>query len=125
MSPGLVSLFRYAAGVAVGLVAAVFTWFAIASTHPIFSQVSLSGLVPSLASGVVGGAITGLFAPRRKLMFAGVVGSALTAALLAAMHTRGWYAGNRNPFLWYWPAYVLPSFLLGAALTRRLWRGAA
>ena len=125
MNLSLTSSIRYTVGTVVGLAAAVVTWLAVASAHPIFSQLSPSGLVPSLVAGLVGGAITSLFAPRQKLMFAGLVGLAVAVALLAVLLTRGWYTGSRNPFLWYWPAYVLPTFLAGAVLTHRHWRSAA
>jgi hypothetical protein len=88
-------------------------------------QLAPSGILPSVAAGVLGGFVAGLFAPRHKVIFAASVGLSLTVALLGSMAARRMYADGRNPFIWYWPAYFVLSFILGGFLSRKLWRGAA
>jgi hypothetical protein len=116
---------RYIGGVALGLVSCFAVWLSIAGAHPIFNQLALSGLVPIVAGGVIGGLVSGVFAPRHKLAFSSLVGLALAAVLLGYMAARNMTPGLRNPLIWYWPAYLIPSFILGGILSRRLWNGAA
>ena len=120
-----VTAFRYVGGLLFGLGCCVAVWFAIAFSHPVFGQVALSGLVPAVAAGVVGGLVAGVFAPRHKVAFSTFIGLVLAGVLLGYMAMRNMEPGLRNPLLWYWPAYLAPSFILGGILSRRLWNGAA
>lgn len=116
---------RYFAGFVAGLAGTVASWGWIATAHPIFAQLAPSGLIPPVVAGVVGGFLAGFFAPRHKILFAYLIGAVLTAALLGLMAVYQMDAFGRNPFLWYWPAYLAPSFLLGGVLSRGMWQGAA
>ena len=116
---------RYIGGAVLGLGASFGVWLAIALAHPIFRQLALSGLVPGIAAGVVGGLVAGALAPGHKVAFSAVVGFMLAGALLGGMVVAHMHPVQRNPFLWYWPAYLLPSFVVGGILSRGVWKRAA
>lgn len=119
------SAIRYSTGFFLALVGSFLVWGAIASAHPIFSQLAPSGLVPPFAAGIVGGFVAGLFAPQHKLAFSACVGVFLAGALLGLMALTGHFQlGQRNPLFWFWPAWLVPSFIIGGVLSRGLWRGA-
>ena len=119
------SALRYIAGSVVALAGAVALWGGIATAHPIFAQFAPSGIIPPVAAGAVGGFIAGIFAPRHKILFASLLGAILAAALLGFMVATHMDPVDRNPLLWYWPAYLAPSFFLGGVLSRGILHGAA
>jgi hypothetical protein len=92
-------------------------WSSVASAHPIFASLAPSGLVSWALGGVIGGLIAALVAPRRKLAFALLTGSALALVLLSLLPS----AHSRNPWLWYAPAYLPLFYFLGGLLGRNYW----
>jgi hypothetical protein len=112
---------RYIGALVLGIATAFGAWVLIAGSHPIFSVLSLAGLVPWIVAGMLGGFVAGLVAPQRKIVFASVVGIILAAVLLKFLLRHGLSHGNRNPWLWYAPIWLVPAFTIGGALSRRLW----
>ena len=113
---------RFSAGVILSVASSVVVWAAVVNVHPIFTRLSASGLVPVIAGGVVGGFVAGLFAPNRKVFFSACVGFSFAGLLLGVMLWGNIQLGQRNPFYWFWPAWLAPAFLIGGFLSRRLWR---
>jgi hypothetical protein len=101
-----------------GIGAAVFVWYLIGQSHHSFTQLGFLGLVPPIASGVIGGAITSTIAPNRKAIYATMAGLILVLPLLAFLLRNGFSHFGRNPFFWYWPIWLLPSFAVGGFLAQ-------
>jgi hypothetical protein len=112
---------RFSLGIGGGIAAAVVIWANVSSLHPIFGQLAMSGLVPGVLAGVIGGFVSAVLAPSHKIKIALSCGSLLAALLLAFVLRHGPSHLGRNAFLWYWPAYVPLYFALGGYLGRRLW----
>jgi hypothetical protein len=104
-----------------GVGASVAVWLFVGSIHPIFWQLTASGLVPAILAGILGGLTAALVAPNRKVLVSFFVGLFLTIALLLLFfrHEPGW---SRNLWFWYWPIWLLPSYVLGGYLGRRYWQ---
>jgi hypothetical protein len=104
----------------VGIVVSVTTWMFVTSIHPIFGQFSASGLVPAVVAGVLGGFISALLAPNYKVLMSLLVGLFLTTTLLLVFyrHEPPW---SRNLWFWWWPIWVVPSYVSGGYLGRRYW----
>ena len=104
-----------------GVGVSVAVWLFVGSIHPIFWQLSASGLVPAILAGILGGLTAALVAPNRKVLVSFLVGLFLTVALLLLFfhHEPGW---SRNLWFWYWPIWLLPSYVLGGYLGRRYWQ---
>lgn len=119
------SALRLGAGVtsAVGLAALVY--LGVSSIHPIFSMLAMSALVPVVFAGLTGGFVCGLFVRPRKIWVAAIMGMACAFLLLGCMVLFGFYPGHRNPWIWFWPIWLVPSFTVGGALAPsrpiRLW----
>jgi hypothetical protein len=109
---------RYIGAVVLGIGSSIAAWLAVSNTLPIFSAFAPSGLVPTIVAGVLGGFICGAVAPRHKMALAAIVGLALAASLICIMVLTHMNALNRNPLLWYWPVYLLPTFAVGGILSR-------
>lgn len=112
---------RFCFGVILGIGSAVVAWSQIAVSHPIFMSLSASGLVPPIVAGIIGGFVAALFAPHHKFLFASVLGCSFAGAILLYMVTHRFPLAGRNPFVWYWPAWLAPAFIAGGYLSRRLW----
>ena len=81
---------------------------------------SFSGLAPMIISGAMGGALAAVVAPKYKVAIASILGLTLGGGLLATMVFSGQFPLlGRNPLLWYWPAWLIPAFLLGGVLGKR------
>jgi hypothetical protein len=104
-----------------GIAAGVFAWGQISVLHPIFVQLTLAGLIPPIVAGITGGFVSGLVSPYRKISVATFAGCLVAAVLLSFLLTHGFSHSGRNPFLWYWPAYLPVLFAVGGFLARRLW----
>jgi len=92
-------------------------WFVGITIFPIFKKVSLTGLMLPIAAGLVGGILTALIAPKYKIMTAILSAIVLTSPMLYQFLHMGFShieSRNRNPFLWYWAAYVPISAMVGA-----------
>jgi hypothetical protein len=113
---------RFLGGAIGGIACAVGIWMLVVPIHPIFGQLSLSGLAVPIIAGVGGGFVSGVAAPHHKIRFAVITGVALTALLLAFMLRHGPSHLERNPLLWYWPIWLVPAFAIGGFLSRRFWR---
>lgn len=114
---------RFTGGGVVGIAVGVLVWGSVASLHPIFSQLALSGLVCWFLAGLASGAVSGAFAPHHKIAFAFSVGLAIGAILLAFFIRDGWSHGNRDPILWYGPVALVPiGHAVGGYLARGVWR---
>jgi uncharacterized membrane protein YeaQ/YmgE (transglycosylase-associated protein family) len=112
---------RFPLSIGGGIAAAVLIWANVSAQHPIFAQLAMSGFVPEVLAGVVGGFVSAVLAPSHKIRVALGCGSLLAALLLAFLLRHGPSHLGRNPFLWYWPAYLPAYFALGGYLGRRLW----
>jgi hypothetical protein len=104
-----------------GIGISVAVWLVAVSIHPIFWQFGASGLVPAIVSGTLGGLTSSVIAPSRKVLISFLVGLLLTAGLLFLLfgHEPGW---SRNLWFWWWPIWLLPSYVLGGYLGRRYWQ---
>ena len=114
-------LARYISSIVLGIASAIATWALVLDTHPMFVSVSFAGLVPGIVAGLVGGFVAGWLAPRRKLIVPMLLGFLSAAFLLGSIFSRGSIRGDHNPFLWYWPMWLLPAFAIGGYLSRNLW----
>jgi hypothetical protein len=105
----------------IGIGVSVTAWVFVTSIHPIFGQFSASGLVPAVVAGVLGGLASALLAPNRKVLVSFLVGLFLTSALLLLFyrHEPRW---SRDLWFWWWPIWLLPSYVLGGYLGRRYWQ---
>ena len=111
------TLLRFVAAAIASVWIAFVVWQSVGSAHPIFRSLAPSGLVSWALSGIVGGLVAALIAPRRKLMFAFLTGCTFALVLLTLMPS----AHGRNPWLWYAPAYLPFFYFLGGLLGRHYW----
>lgn len=109
---------RMATAFTLGIGAAVLSWYFIGQLHSSFMQLTLLGLVPPVASGLIGGVVTAAITPNRKTVSATAAGVILTLPLLAFLLRNGLSHFGRNPFLWYWPVWLVPSFAIGGFLMK-------
>jgi hypothetical protein len=114
--PLVLTVVAIVAGVAV----AVGVWAAVVGAHPIFTELALSGLIPGVVAGLLGGLVVAMIAPRHKVVVATIAGSLVAAVLLQHLLRHGLSHGAKNPLLWYWPIWLIPSFAVGGFLSRRL-----
>jgi hypothetical protein len=105
----------------VGICICVGVWLMVVNIDPIFWQLGPSGLVAAILAGTLGGFASALVAPNRKVLVASVVGLFLTIALSVLLFRHG-HREPRNSWIWYWPAWLVPSFVLGGYLGRRYWK---
>lgn len=112
---------RFSLSIVGGTIAAVLIWANVAALHPIFSQLSMSGVVPGVLAGVIGGFVSAVLAPSHKVQVALGCGSLLAVLLLGFLLRHGPSHLGRNPFIWYRPAYIPFCFALGGYLGRQLW----
>lgn len=97
--------------------AAFFMWLGFTSFGSPFIGMSILGLLPVISAGIVGGLVTYIIAPSQKFQFAVAIGSIMGGVLLFVMFSGGRYPLNgRNPFFWYWPAWLIPCFVIGGLL---------
>jgi hypothetical protein len=108
---------RYARAPVLATAISVAAWIAIASIHPIFTRLALSGLVPVIVAGCAGGFVAALVVPRHKVMIASIIGASLALILISRFPNRG----TRELWLWYWPLWLAPTYAIGGVLGRRLW----
>ena len=97
-------------------------WAAVGEAHPIFIQLAPSGLLPVLVAGLLGGFTCGLIAPQRKPMFSAFVGICLSAVPLWLIASNDFPLGLRNPAIWYWPVWLIPTYAVGGFMSRHYWR---
>ncbi|WP_444905574.1 hypothetical protein ACJJIR_12385 [Microbulbifer sp. SSSA008] len=115
---------RYILAFTLGSALAVILWFSIATSHPIFMQLKVSGLIPPVIASLVAGAVTSAILPSKKVSLTFLLGCLVALPMLLFLLWHGFSHLGRNPLLWYWPIYVPPAFLLGGLLTRGVWRAA-
>jgi Mn2+/Fe2+ NRAMP family transporter len=115
------SVVRYWLAPIVGASISVGAWFFIVSIHPIFATMSITGLIPTLVAGILGGFACSVVFPKFKVLSSFLVGFAL-ALILFFLIFRQVMGPSRNPLLWYWPAWVIPSYVAGGYLGRRHWK---
>ncbi len=114
------NIFQYMLAVGCGIGVAFCIFGSVSQLHIIFIQLTLAGLIPSWIAGLSGGFVTGLIAPRHKLIVATSVGFFLMFLLMSFFLRYGWSHNDyRHPLIWYWPIYLLPTFALGGYLARR------
>lgn len=113
------SALRFSLSMAVGIAVAILIWDFLISLHPIFSQRALSGLIPSVLAGVIGGIVTSILAPSHKIKVALGCGSLIAIVLLLFMLKHGPKHFEQNPFLWYWPVYLPLCFSMGGGYLGR------
>jgi hypothetical protein len=112
---------RYSLAPFIGIAVSVVTWMIVTSIHPIFSQLSPSGLVPVIVGGIVGGLSSAIVTPKNKVLVAFLVGLSLSVALLLVLFRHD-VSRFRNPLVWYWPIWLIPSYVVGGFLGRRYWQ---
>jgi hypothetical protein len=112
---------RYLSAYVLGIAVAIGVVMLVAPAHPIFRTVAPSGLVPVILAGVLGGFVSGLLAPRHKMLTASLAGAIPTTVAMLFLLRHGFSHDGKNPFLWYWPAWLLPCFVVGGYLSRRYW----
>lgn len=113
---------RYVLAVILGISVSVTVWLQIASAHPIFAQLQLSGLIAPVAASILGGFIVSVVSPKHKIRLSALVGFVVTLPMLVFMLNDGFSHFGRNPFIWYWPVYIVPFFCVGGFLGRNIWR---
>ena len=101
-----------------GVAVAVGVWAAVVGAHPIFTELALSGLIPGVVAGLLGGLVAAMIAPRYKVAVATLAGTLVSAVLLQHLLRHGFSHGAKNPMLWYWPIWLIPSFAVGGYLSR-------
>jgi len=104
----------------IGISVCVAVWVIVVDIHPIFSRMAASGLVPVFVAGILGGLTVAVISPTRKVLVSFLAGLFLTVALLLLFSRQG--PGPRNPWFWYWPIWLVPSYVIGGYLGRRYWQ---
>ncbi|MDB4263010.1 hypothetical protein N9842_02255 [Porticoccaceae bacterium] len=108
---------RFIASSIVGPLAAVLIWAGIVSYGGPFSGMSILGLAPVIFAGVSGGIVSALIASSKKLQFTIAIGIIFGIGLLAVMFSGDRFPLlGRNPFFWYWPVWLIPSFAIGGVI---------
>ena len=116
------AMLRYILAVILGIGISVLSWQYISTIHPIFIKLQASGLVAPVFSSILGGFVVAVLSPNYKIRMSALIGSILSVPILFYLLHNGFSHLGRNPFFWYWPAYVIPSFIVGGFLGRGLWR---
>jgi inner membrane protein involved in colicin E2 resistance len=119
---GMNKKLRYILAIVLGIVGAVFVWYQITLSHTIFTWFGTSALVAPIAASVLGGFIVGAVSPTHKVSLSTAVGLIVALPMLFYLFRNGFSHHGRNPFIWYWPFYVIPFFGLGGFLGRGVWR---
>jgi hypothetical protein len=98
----------------------VLAWLFVSSIHPVFWEFAASALVPVIVGGVLGGVTSSVIAPKHKVLVASLAGLSLSGALLMVLFRHD-IVRFREPWIWYWPVWLIPSFAIGGYLSRRYW----
>lgn len=104
---------------ALGICMAVLAWLVTSwllrgsEGHPV--AVLAQGIVP----GMAGGALVAWLSPRERFTMAATAGVFLSIVLIGLIVALDAERGGQALLIWYWPLWIAPSFLLGAALVKR------
>ncbi len=110
-------IFRFIFAFTLSLSVAIGIWLFIPTIHPIFSQLTLCGLIPSIVAGLFGGFIAAFYSPKNKFIFSCGLGVFLAIILLSTTNLfSNKLSVGRNPLLWYWPLWCPVSFTIGGFL---------
>ena len=112
---------RFPLGAFFAITVAFGVWYVITAIHPIFTVLAISGLIPTVLAGLIGGFIAALFAPSNKVAFSAFLGFAIAGTLLVLMILFHYQPASRNLLLWYWPLWLVPCFAVGGFLARKPW----
>ena len=114
---------QYISSVILGVTSSVLLWYFLVTSVQLFTKFSYWILVPPILSGVVGGAFVFYFAPEHKSKLTLIVGFLVAVPMLFFLFKNGFSHLGRNPIIWYWPVYIIPSFFIGGQIVNRLQRG--
>jgi len=78
-------------------------------------------LVPTIIAGILGGVVAAVIFPKRKAVSACLVGILLAGCILFLLFRHSLGHGRHNPWLWYWPIWLVPTYAIGGFLGRRYW----
>ncbi len=108
-------LFRYIVSPVLGVFAAILVAKFSLSFWPAAGSATILGVLWVFAAGTFGGVACSLIAPAHKIAVASgtrfVFGVYLLIVLFAGRHSQ--YHSDTSPLLWYWPIWLLPSYLFG------------
>lgn len=116
----IVLALRYGAAAVLGLGVAVCIWAVLFELDYMFREMSLSGLVPGVFGGVLGGLTAAAVVPRHKVPFAMGIGVLVCISISGLLLFRGIWFKTDVHLLWSSPLWVLPAFAAGAYLARYL-----
>jgi hypothetical protein len=115
---------RYILAWVLGIGVSVLAWYGISMSHRIFTHFGIGALVAPIVAGILGGAVVSIFAPKNKISMSAAVGFVVVSPIFYLLLHKGFNHFGRNPFIWYWPIYVIPSFIIGGIMGRNIWRHA-
>lgn len=109
------TVLRYMIGPMLGIYAA-FTFAELSlNLWPDAGTATILGVLWIVAAGTFGGLICALIAPAHKIAIASGTGFVFGTIILTAWYLfgQGLPPPNTNPLLWFWPVWLLPSYVFG------------
>lgn len=108
-------LFRFIVSPALGVFAAFLFADLSLGYWPAAGTATVLGVLWIFAAGTFGGVACSTIAPAHKIAVAGGTGFLFGVILLIAFFVgrHSQYPSDTNPLLWYWPIWLLPSYLFG------------
>jgi hypothetical protein len=114
------SVARYCMAPVVAIALSIAVWIGIIDLHPMFWRSAI--LVPTIIAGILGGVAAAMIFPKRKALSACLVGILLTGCILFLLFRHSFGHSRPNPWLWYWPIWLIPTYAIGGFLGRRYWK---
>ena len=99
-----------------GTIGAVLLWFGLLEIYPKFGRMNYISLIQPIMSGIFGGIVVSSIIEKRKIFYAFISSLLLVTPLMAFILRNGLSDFGRNPILWYWPLWLIPSFVVGGVI---------
>ena len=108
-------VFRYIVGPILGICAAFLFAELSLNLWPDPGTATILGVMWIIAAGTFGGLVCAIIAPAHKIAIASGTGFLFGTFLLTAWYLfgQGQLPRDTNPLLWFWPIWLLPSYLFG------------
>jgi len=107
----------------VGIFSCIAIWYLFIVSSIEFSRLTYLTILPPTIASLIGGLVIAAIAPKSGVKLSATAGCLLAFPLLALMLKSGFSHLGRNPLLWYWPMYIIPFFVLGACIHKRVIHG--
>ncbi len=78
-------------------------------------------VAPSIA-GLAGGFLAALFSPVHQVRVSAIAGMVICLTFFIFLFPHNFIHMSKNPFIWYWPFYLIPSHVVGGLIGRSIYK---